>query len=382
MPTSFNWKHARNGLLATLTASALFACGLPTQGPSSQDILNPDVETPGYELIELNAKVAARMTNSGTRSFSAPFVNAPVLSTSTRLGVGDVISVTIFEAGQGGLFSNDKGQVTIPQIVVDPTGLISIPYAPDIRALDQTPSEIEQQIVEALAGKALEPQVIVTVTQNANNAVTVQGVVARPARVPLRLGGDRLSEVMVASGGPRFAAHETTISVTRGGKTSTASLQRILDEPRQNIALRSGDIITAAHKPRSFTIMGSVNRPAHVPFNKERVTVLEAVGKASGLLDQRADPASVFLFRRESSNTLKSYGQSSAPWWQSAKNGIPTVYWLDLSRPEALFHAQSAPMQDGDLVYVANAETVELSKVLRVFGLALSTTRQAVTITE
>lgn len=381
MPTHITPSRARSFLIALISAGALTACSLPTQGPSASDILTPS-ETPKYELVEVDANVASRMSDQYTRSFSAPFVNAPLLSTSSRLGIGDVISVTIFEAGQGGLFSNDKGQVTIPQIVVNPTGVISIPYAPGIQALDRTPQEVEQQIMDALSGKALEPQVIVSVVQNDNNAVTVQGAVARPARVPLRLRGDRLSEALVSAGGPRFAAHETTISVTRDGKSTTSSLQRVLDDPRQNIALRSGDIITAAHKPRSFTIMGSVNRPAHVPFEKERVTVMEAVGKASGLLDQRADPSSVFLFRHESEKTLKAYGRNPSSWWRTTRGHVPTIYWLDLSKPEALFHAQTAPMRDGDLIYVANAETVELSKVLGVFGLALSTTNLAVELNE
>jgi polysaccharide export outer membrane protein len=368
-------------LAAILGAATLTGCSLPTQGPTSTEILQPE-EAASYELVEVNARIASRMSDANLRSFSAPFVNAPLLATNTRLGVGDVVSITIFEAGQGGLFANDKGQVVIPRIVVGPSGKISIPYTGEIDALGRTPKEIEQQIVAELTGKALEPQIIVTVTETANNTVTVQGAVASPARVPLSLAGDRLSEVLVASGGSRFPAHETTFSVTRDGRTSTASMQRILDDPKQNIALRSGDIITAAHKPRSFTIMGSVNRPAHMPFDKERITVMEAVGKASGLLDTRADPASVFLFRRESQATLQHLGRQKANWWSAYRSEIPTIYWFDMSKTPSLFHAQSAAMQDGDLIYVANAGVVELSKVLRVFGLSFSTANQAINITE
>ena len=174
------FRRTRTNLIAIFSAAALAACSsLPTQGPSAGDILSPD-ESTNFELVQVDAKIASRMSEAHTRGFSAPFINAPLLSTSTRLGVGDIISVTIFEAGQGGLFSNDKGQVNIPQIVINPVGTISIPYASGIRALDRTPQEVEQQIVDALAGKALEPQVVVTVVQSANNAVTVQGVVNRP----------------------------------------------------------------------------------------------------------------------------------------------------------------------------------------------------------
>ena len=90
-------------------------------------------------------------------------------------------------------------------------------------------------------------------------------------------------------------------------------MQRVLDDPRQNIAMRSGDIVTVSHKPRSYTIMGSVNRPAHIPFDKERVTLMEAVGKASGLLDQRADPAAVFLFQARKPKYFESLRQKRRP---------------------------------------------------------------------
>ncbi|WP_370231842.1 polysaccharide biosynthesis/export family protein [Cognatishimia sp.] len=369
-------------LVALLAFGGLAACSLPTQGPSAEDIVTQSAEGKGYELVPITAKIANRMSETYSRGFSKAFLDAPIQTTSSRLGMGDAVAIRIFEAGGGGLFSNSDGTVSIPRIVVSPTGTISIPYVPNIRALDRTPKEIEEQIVEALSGKALEPQVIVTLAQDDNNTVTIQGAVARPARVPLRVGGNRLSEVFVASGGPRFPAHQVEVSVTRDGVTSTASMQRILEDPRQNIALRSGDIITANHKPRSFTIMGSVNRPAHFPFEKENLSIMEAVGRASGLLDQRADATSVFLFRRESSRTLRSYGLTASDWWRKEKRGVPTVYWLDLSQPEALFHAQTAPMRNGDLIYVANADSVELGKALSIFGLALSTTNSAITVAE
>lgn len=381
MQYSSSIKRSRVVLVALFGVFSLASCSLPTQGPSSNEILAAQEEQT-YELIEVDAKTAAHMSQDYLRSFSQPFVNAPLLATNTRLDVGDVISVTIFEAGQGGLFANDKGQVVVPNIVVGPSGIISIPYTTDISAIGKTPKQVEDQIVSELTGKALEPQVIVSVTNNTNDTVTVQGAVARPTRLPLRLAGDRLSEALVASGGPLHPAHETTFSVTRNGKTSTASLQKILDDPSQNIALRTGDIITAAHNPRSFTMMGSVNRPALMNFDKERISVMEAVGKANGLLDTRADPASVFLFRRESSNTLRKLGRDSSAWWNNVSGGIPTVYWFDMSKTQSLFHAQAADVKDGDLIYVANAETIELGKVLSVFGLTLSTTNQAINISD
>ena len=73
-----------------------------------------------------------------------------------KLGIGDVVSVTIFEAAPGGLFvPNEAGArpgnfVTLPNQIVDSKGNITVPYAGAIRGAGRTPSEVQQAIVEAL----------------------------------------------------------------------------------------------------------------------------------------------------------------------------------------------------------------------------------------
>jgi polysaccharide export outer membrane protein len=73
------------------------------------------------------------------------------------LGIGDVVSVTIFEAEPGGLFvraspGRPGNFVTLPDQVVDTNGNITVPYAGTIRALGRTPAEVQEAINEALRG--------------------------------------------------------------------------------------------------------------------------------------------------------------------------------------------------------------------------------------
>ena len=71
------------------------------------------------------------------------------------LGVGDVVSVTIFEAEAGGLFvPSEAGArpgnfVTLPEQIVDSNGNITVPYAGTIPAAGRTLSEVQQAIAEA-----------------------------------------------------------------------------------------------------------------------------------------------------------------------------------------------------------------------------------------
>jgi protein involved in polysaccharide export with SLBB domain len=101
-----------------------------------------------------HATTAGPKTQCKTR-VSNVFSRAPPPIT---LGIGDVVSVTIFEAGPGGLFvPNEPGArpgnfVTLPNQVVDTNGNITVPFAGTIRALGRTQSEVQEAINEALRG--------------------------------------------------------------------------------------------------------------------------------------------------------------------------------------------------------------------------------------
>jgi len=86
----------------------------------------------------------------------------------------------------------------------------------------------------------------------------------------------------------------------------------------------------------------------------------EALAKAGGLQDQRADPAGVFLFRFEPPavvGALKASALATGPGGSS-----PVVYRLDLRDANSYFFAQRFPVEDKDVIYVANAPLNELQK--------------------
>ena len=96
-----------------------------------------------------------------------------------RFGVGDILTVTIFEASTGGLFIPSEAGVrpgnfiTIPNQAVDAQGNISIPYAGSIRAKGRTAVEVQQAIVDALKNRAIEPQVVVSTVAQNTSLITV-----------------------------------------------------------------------------------------------------------------------------------------------------------------------------------------------------------------
>ena len=97
-----------------------------------------------------------------------------------------------------------------------------------------------------------------------------------------------------------------------------------------------------------------------IPFTAERLTLAEALAKAGGLQDQRSDPAGVFLFRYEPPLMVKSLGR---PVLATGPDVLtPVIYRLDLRNAKSFFLAQRFPIEDKDVIYVANADLTELQK--------------------
>ena len=168
-----------------------------------------------------------------------------------------------------------------------------------MRAAGLTPAEVQRAIEVALKDKAIEPQVIVTVTSSPSTFVTVAGDVGKPGRLPLNLGGDRLLDAIATAGGSKAADYNTFVRLTRGGSSATVSLARVVRDPGQNIYLRPNDLVYVYTDPQVYTAFGATLRNATVPFTTDRLTLAEAVGQAGGLNDIRADPHGVFVFRYE-----------------------------------------------------------------------------------
>jgi polysaccharide biosynthesis/export protein len=102
------------------------------------------------------------------------------------------------------------------------------------------------------------------------------------------------------------------------------------------------------------------------------------VAKAGGLLDQRADPRGVFLFRFEPRSLVADLGANPAS--TGSDEMIPVVYELDLSKAGSYFLAQNFAMRDHDIIYIANARTTTLQKFLDLLGAIVSPALSGATV--
>jgi polysaccharide export outer membrane protein len=244
--------------------------------------------------------------------------------------------------------------------VVARDGAISVPFADRIPVAGKSPLDVQHTIEHRLAEKAIEPQVIVVVTKSVTNSATVSGEVVSGSRVPLSINGDRLLDLIALAGGAKSAVYDTFVRLSREGVTATIPMERLVSDPAENIYAWPGDVLTLVKIPQTFSVFGATGLNTQVSFNAEKVTLAEALAKAGGLQDLRADPKGVFLFRFEPPDVV---GALKAPPLATGPGGSsPVVYRLDLSDANSYFFAQRFPVDDKDIIYVANARLNELQK--------------------
>jgi polysaccharide export outer membrane protein len=309
-----------------------------------------------------------------SKSFSEALGDAP--PTGTIIGPGDVLQVNIWEAPPAVLFGSSAilgaqgaavvasagvGQNTaLPDMMVDDSGRIPIPFAGAIVAAGKTPRQVEREIVAKLTGKAHDPQVSVQIARNANADVTVVGDVSTSTRVPLTPKGERLLDILATAGGVKQPVGKIAIQIARNGRVAEMPLETVIRDPSENIRLGPNDVVTALYQPYSFTALGATSASAEVPFESTGITLSQALGRVGGLANDRADIHGVFIFRLENPAAVDPAIAATAP--RTPDGRIPVIYRIDLRNPATFFAAQSFPIHDKDILYVSTAPLADLQR--------------------
>lgn len=376
-------------VVGALLGSALFLTGcssLPASGPGTYAISGgatvvgaSEDGTVGlnYVLLDVSKQslpLISEDSNSLSKSFGLGRAPAPEI----RVGVGDILSVTIFESAAGGLFiPSDAGSrpgnyVQLPQQTIDRGGGLSVPYAGSVPALGRTLPQIQTEIERRLAGRAIEPQAMVTLVSQKSNDVSVVGDVNTPNKFDVQPGGERVLDLLARAGGLKKQPYQTTVTVQRGGRRATVAFNVLIENPRENVYVGSGDTIYVYGEAKSFVALGATGTQQKFDFGAETTSLAEAVAQAGGLIDNRADPAQVYVYRQENRKALEKMGVDTSKFAADVKD-IPTVYRTSFRDPGGYFAARSFQMRDKDVLYVSNSQSVELIKFLSVVDSISST---------
>jgi polysaccharide export outer membrane protein len=139
-------------------------------------------------------------------------------------------------------------EISQPNIVVRPDGMITVPLVGDVKVSGTTPTQIEAMLVSKLKRFVSEPRVTVTVAEIASKTVYVTGEVARPGAYPL-VGPLDVLQIIAKAGGVTPYAHRKSMFVLRrmeGGKQKLpVNYSEIFrgKNAEQNINLQPGDTV-------------------------------------------------------------------------------------------------------------------------------------------
>ena len=348
---------------------------MPSSGPAQRDVraASDDAATLPYALVPLTSAVGRTLSHQSPRLSSAFANRTP--PKAFRFGVGDIVSVTIFEAAAGGLFTADSGVragnfVTVPNQAVDDHGVINVPYAGEILAKGRTPSEMQRDITDKLKARALEPQVVVSLAQQNTSLISVLGDVRSAGRFPASPSGERILDAIARAGGPGNQGYDLWVSLERAGHRATVPFGALMYEPSNNIYVLPNDVIYLYSQPQTFVAFGAVGNQGQYKFDAWRISLAEAVGKQGGLTDQQADPGAIFLYRGETREAARQLGVDVKRFEGPI---IPIVYAVNLRDPAGYFLAQNFEVRNKDVIYTSNADSVEVTKFLNFLRTIMAT---------
>jgi polysaccharide biosynthesis/export protein len=374
-----------NRILSIAMAGLLASCtSLPRSGPDQRLVGTNASVTVGtgdqkvgidYALVDINNAVLSHISTTDQGSLRGSFGATRDGIPDIVLGVGDVVQVSVFEAQAGGLFipadagARPGNYITLPSQTVDRQGNLTVPYAGTIRAAGKPVNDLQIEIASRLANRAIEPQVVVSVSESRSMEASVLGDVNSPKKITLSPAGERVLDVISEAGGLSAPAAETSITLQRRGKQATVAYNTLARSSAENIYVQPEDTVIVRRERRTYLAFGVTGQSGSFDFEDTDLMLGDALAKAGGLLDDKAEPQAVLLYRTVNKSFLSKLGVDTAHF---KSDDVPVIFRTNLKNPSGFFAVQKFPMLNKDVIYVSTSDAVELTKFLTILNSATS----------
>jgi len=222
----------------------------------------------------LYAQSAAPLPAINATAKPASAAGAPVEAgnSAVRLGVGDLIEVSVFGAPE-----------LDTKIRINSDGAVNLPLINDVHVEGLTLDEAETVIARRLenGGFVKNPHVQIYVQEYTSQGASVLGEVARPGIYPV-LGNQTLFTLISAAGGLTDRAGKSIIVTHRGQAPITVPISRNLDDSKESdIAVLPGDAVVVRRADVVY-VVGDVGRPSGLLMEGGSISVLQAIALVGG----------------------------------------------------------------------------------------------------
>lgn len=237
-------------------------------------------------------------TGAGAPRAKAPAQSADAggAQSTTVLGVGDIVKITVFQ---------NPDMTTEARI--SEAGTITFPLLGSVRVAGLTPAQAESAIAEGLkkGGYVVQPQVNVFLVQLRSRQVPVLGQVSKPGKYALEESATKLTDLLALAGGTTGADTVTVMKKEGNGyrKIEVDLPELFLKGDLSNdLQVTNGDIVYV-QRPPVFYVYGEVARPGVYRLER-KMTVMQALATAGGLTPRGTDK-DVGITRRNDNDEIQ-----------------------------------------------------------------------------
>ncbi|MBT2772699.1 polysaccharide biosynthesis/export family protein [Halomonas sp. ISL-60] len=286
-----------------------------------------------------------------TTQATSQALNQEVQSYEYRVGPGDILSVIVYDHPELTIPAGAERSAAETGNRIRPNGTMFYPYVGRVRVEGMTLDEVRELIARRLSEVINEPQVEVGIAAFNSQKVYISGAVETPGTLPLTIVPMTVLDAISAVGGARDNADWRNVKLSRNGGEEVISLYAMMrqGDMTQNRLLRNGDLL---HIPtmenQNVIVLGQVSRPGAIALGNERITLTDALGRAGGVNENRAEPSGIFVVRGNPPGSEK----------------IATVYQLDIQDATRLLLGTRFPLQPQDVVYVTSAPLARWNSVI------------------
>lgn len=267
------------------------------------------------------------------------------------IGPGDVLQVIVWDHPELTSPTGDFRDPVSAGRLVSVEGNLYYPYAGELNVRGMTVPQVRKLLTERLAKVISQPQVDIRVVAYRSQRVQVTGEVNQPGLVVLDDTPKGVLEALNERGGLTVAATRRSVSLIRGGKSYAVGITASSGDASKfsfNPALLPGDIIfVPARDTQQVFVLGEVVTQSAIALDRYGISLTEVIAKVGGLDKASAEDSGLLIFRKAKS-----------------ADDVPTIYALDMGRPEGLLLAGEFMMEPNDVVYVKATNFAKYNAVI------------------
>ena len=349
-----NFLYIYKIVIFILSLFFLNSCNNLSTGISENPIINPEqsknINTPNIKIkiIDINELDYSEINNENSNYsdvqrddtfFAKEFYDLYDYVYQYQIGPGDEIVINLTET------DDIDGSY-----LVDPFGMIDLPYVGKINVKDFTSTEVQNQLLNMLKEYYKNPDLQLDIVSFSSSKVYVTGTVRNQLVIdmddkPLRVLDALIRANVNTTGNDNLSS--TSGIIRRDNRDYEIDLMDAIKgtDSKENFYLKKDDVIFIDRNPNSILVFGEVDKPgSYFAYGGYSLTQLIS---DSGLSKLTADAKNIFVLRESFDEDL-----------------LINVYKMNIKNPINLITGRKFKLQKRDIIYIPPTELVKWNRVI------------------